>query len=182
MSSPLDPPEGNWWNRNVNRRESIWLGLSGIWSVLIFGWMTAYTRIGDQNPIGETRRVTNAEFDDVMSAYQDAATETDDGVLVPDGEDVYIQGLQWAWRGTPVRIETGTEYDIHLHSRDVQHGFSIRPEHAVSKNMNLQVLPGYEWVLPMEFDEPGTYHIICNEFCGVGHRSMHGTIEVVNSL
>ena len=48
--------------------------------------------------------------------------------------------------------------------------------------MNLQVLPGYEWVLPREFDETGTYHIICNEFFGVGHRSMHGTMEVVESL
>ena len=88
MSSPLDPPEGNWWNRNINRRESIWLGLSGIWSILIFGWMTAYTRIGEQNPIGETRRVTNEAFDEQLSAYQDAAAETEDGVLVPDGEDV----------------------------------------------------------------------------------------------
>jgi len=30
----------------------------------------------------------------------------------------------------------------------------------------------------MTFDEPGIYHVVCNEFCGVGHRTMHGTFEV----
>ncbi|MFB6312160.1 MAG: cytochrome C oxidase subunit II [Salinirussus sp.] len=182
MSSPLDRPEGNWWDRAINRRESMWLGLAGLWSVLIFGWMTAYTRIGEQNPIGETFKVSPEEFQSDLGEYREAATETDDGTLIPDGTDVYIAGIRFSWLGTPVRLETGTEYDFHLSSLDVQHGFSIRPEHAVSKNMNFQVLPGYDWVLPMEFDEPGTYHIICNEFCGVGHRTMHGTIEVVDEL
>jgi len=60
----------------------------------------------------------------------------------------------------------------------VQHGFSVRPEDALSKQISLQLLPGYEWVLPMKFDEPGTYHVVCNEFCGVGHRTMHGTFIV----
>jgi cytochrome c oxidase subunit 2 len=179
MSSPLDRPDGNWWDQNVNRRESIWLGLSGIWSVLIFGWMTAYTQVGEQNPIGETREVEASEFQAAMADYREAGEETDDGTLIPGGTDVYIAGVRFNWQGTPVQLEAGTEYDIHLSSYDVQHGFSIRPEAAVSKNMNLQVLPGYEWLLPMEFEDPGTYHIICNEFCGVGHRTMHGTIEVV---
>ena len=178
MSSPLDPPDGNWWGQKVNRRESMWLGLSGIWSILIFGWMTAYTQVGEQNPIGETRKVEASEYQDTMAEYREAADE-DDGMLIPDGTDVYIAGVRFNWQGTPVRLEAGTEYDIHLSSYDVQHGFSIRPEETVSKNMNLQVLPGYEWILPMEFEDPGTYHVICNEFCGVGHRTMHGTIEVV---
>ncbi|NIS35933.1 MAG: cytochrome C oxidase subunit II, partial [Actinobacteria bacterium] len=45
--------------------------------------------------------------------------------------------------------------------------------------LSLQVLPGYEWIIDMQFDEPGTYHVVCNEFCGEGHRTMHGAFEVV---
>jgi len=41
------------------------------------------------------------------------------------------------------------------------------------------VFPGSEWVIPMTFDEPGTYHVVCNEFCGQGHRTMHGRFTVV---
>ncbi|MFB6347252.1 MAG: cytochrome C oxidase subunit II, partial [bacterium] len=33
--------------------------------------------------------------------------------------------------------------------------------------------------LPMTFYEPGTYHVVCNEFCGYGHRTMHGKFRVV---
>ncbi len=179
MPSPLDRPDDDWWNQAVNRRETIWLGLSGLWSVIIFGWMSAYTRIGNQNPIGETLRVDSSEYQDKMAEYKDAATEQD-GMLVPPDEEVFIAGVRFNWDGTPVKLETGTEYNFHLSSYDVQHGFSIRPEHALSKQMNFQVLPGYEWILPMEFDEPGEYHVICNEFCGNGHRTMHGTIQVVD--
>lgn len=181
MGSPLERPDDDWWGQTINRRESIWLGLAGVWSVLIFGWMSAFTRIGDQNPIGETVRIEATEYQDKMQAYKDAAGEQD-GALVPDGTDVFIAAFRFSWDGTPVVLETGTEYDIHLSSYDVQHGFSIRPEHALSKQMNFQVLPGYEWILPMTFDEPGEYHVICNEYCGNGHRTMHGTIEVVDEL
>lgn len=181
MSSPLESPDDDWWDEAINRRETIWLGLAGLWSVIIFGWMSAYTRIGDQNPIGETRRIGASDYRDKMSTYKDEAEERD-GALVPPDEDVFIAAMRFNWDGTPVVLETGTEYDVHLSSYDVQHGFSIRPEHALSKQMNLQVLPGYEWILPMEFDEPGEYHVICNEFCGIGHRTMHGTIEVVDEV
>jgi len=179
MTSPLETPDDDWWNTKINRRESIWLGISGLWSILIFGWMSAYTRIGDQNPIGETYETSPQEFQQAVVDYQDAASEREDGAIVPTDTDVYIAGLQWQWMGTPVVLETGTEYDFHLSSLDVQHGFSIRPRDSLSKHMNFQILPGYEWVLPMEFDEPGTYDIVCNEFCGTGHRTMHGTLEVV---
>ena len=180
MTSPTEPPEGSWWSQKVNRRETMWLGLSGLWSLVLFGWMSGWTRFGDQNPIGETYEVSPEDYQQMLLDYQDEGEETEEG-LIPPGEDVYIAGQRFNWMGTPVVLEAGTEYNIHLSSLDVQHGFSIRPEAALSKHTNLQVLPGYEWVMPMTFDEPGTYHIICNEFCGQGHRTMHGRLVVRES-
>ena len=177
MSTPLDPPEGNWWDRPVDRRETIWLGIAGAWSLLIFGWMSAFTQTGEQNPIGTTYEVDTAEYQQKVQEYKAAATETERG-LVPPGEDLYVGAMRYNWDGLPAVIETGQEYDVHLGSYDVQHGFSIRPEETLSKQINLQVLPGNEWVVPMTFDEPGTYHVMCNEFCGQGHRTMHGTLYV----
>lgn len=182
MSSPLDTPDDDWWDQAINRRESIWLGLTGAWSLIIFGWMSAFTQIGDQNPIGETYRVSASDYQEKMQAYRDNADEDGDAIVPEAGGDVFIAAVRFNWVGTPVKLEAGTEYQFHLSSYDVQHGFSIRPEAALSKQMNFQILPGYEWVLPMEFDEPGTYHVICNEYCGNGHRTMHGTIEVVDDL
>lgn len=178
MTSPIKPPEGNWWDQPVNRRESIWLGLGVGWALVLFGWMSAFTRIGDQNPIGETYRVTSEELRESVDAFKAEAEERDDGAYIPPGDDVYVVGMQFAWDGLPVVLETGREYNFHLGSYDVQHGFSIRPEHAYSQQINLHVTPGKEWIVPMEFDEPGTYHVLCNEFCGEGHEGMHGEIYV----
>jgi heme/copper-type cytochrome/quinol oxidase subunit 2 len=179
--SPLDEPEGNWWNRKINRRETIWLGLSGGWAVTLFGWMLGWMETGDQNQIGPTYEISADRFQEKVKSYEDEAGSAEiDGeeVLVPAGEDVYVGALQWAWDGLPVVLDAGTEYKLHLGSYDVQHGFSMRDEDNLSKQISLQVLPGYEWVLDLQIDEPGTYHVVCNEFCGNGHRTMHGKIFV----
>lgn len=178
MAGPFDEPEGNWWDEPVNRRESIWLSIAGLWSLTIFGWMSGFTRFGDQNPVGQTFDVDSGEYQDRVSEYKDAAEESEDGKLIPPGDSVYIAGMRFTWDGLPVVLEAGREYDIHLSSYDVQHGFSVRPEENLSKQINLQVFPDREWVIPMTFDDPGTYHVICNEFCGRGHNSMHGAFVV----
>lgn len=195
MTNPLDPPEGNWWDEKVNRRESIWLGIAGVWSLGIFAWMSGFTRFGDQNPVGETYEVDPEEYREIVSAYTDEAGRTSvaaieetrapdadesQDVIVPPGDSVYVMGQQFLWGGLPVVLEAGKEYDLHLGSRDVQHGFSIRPEESLSQQINLQIFPDTEWVVPMAFEDPDKYHVICNEFCGAGHGSMHGELYVVD--
>lgn len=181
MSSPLDEPEGNWWDRQINRRETIWLGLSAGWAVSLFGWMIGWSQFGDQNQVGTTYRVSPEAFQEKVQSFKDAAgTLTVDGekYLVPHGEDVYVGSFQWAWDGLPVVLRPGRTYRFHLGSYDVQHGFSVRDETNLSQQISLQVLPGYEWILEMTFDDPSTYQVVCNEFCGNGHRSMHGKFLV----
>ncbi|MDY6817411.1 MAG: cytochrome C oxidase subunit II [Halobacteriales archaeon] len=179
--SPLDSPEGDWWNREVNRRETMWLGISGVWALILFGWMIGWTQVGNQNQIGPTERVSPDAFQKKVDTYKKNAETTTIGgteALVPASEDVYIGALQWAWDGLPVALETNQTYKFHLSAYDVQHGFSVRDEDNLSQQMSLQMLPGYEWIIEMSFDEPGTYHVVCNEFCGTGHRTMHGKIFV----
>jgi len=181
--SPLESPEGNWWNRSVNRRETMWLGISGAWALTLFGWMLGWTQVGDQNQIGPTYELSPDAYREKVQAYkQDSGVVTIDGeqLSVPPGTDVYIGALQWAWDGLPVALRPGTEYTFHIGAYDVQHGFSVRHADNLSQQMSLQVLPGYEWVLDMTFDDPGTYHVVCNEFCGTGHRSMHGAFTVAD--
>jgi heme/copper-type cytochrome/quinol oxidase subunit 2 len=64
----------------------------------------------------------------------------------------------------------------------VQHGFSVRKWDALSKQMSHQMLTGYERLVPVQFDETGTYHLVCNEFCGTGHRTMHATFVVQHQV
>ena len=177
MAAPLDPPEDDWWDHPLNRREAIWLGIAGAWSLGIFAWMAGFTQFGDQNPVGDTYEVTPEQFRDIVREYRNEAEEGEDG-LIPPGDSVYIAGSQFFWDGLPVELEAGREYELHLGSYDVQHGFSIRPEHSLSQQINLQLFPDREWVVPMTFEDPGTYRVICNEFCGVGHNQMQGVFYV----
>ncbi|MFB6111853.1 MAG: hypothetical protein ABEJ35_04880 [Halobacteriaceae archaeon] len=88
--SPLESPDGHWWDREVNRRETIWLGLTGTWAAVLFGWMVGWTQVGGQNQIGPTYKVSPAEFQDKVSSFKDdAGTRTIDGTeaLVPPATD-----------------------------------------------------------------------------------------------
>ena len=178
MSSPIRSPDGNWWRWPVARVEKGWLGLAGLIALILFAWMFGWMYAGGQNPTGPTYRVSVERFQQKMATYRDSAVSTERG-LVPAGDDFYVAGLQFGWQGLPVVLEAGEQYRLHLTSLDVQHGFSVRRGEELWKQINLQALPGYEWVVPMRFEEPGTYYVVCNEFCGVGHRTMSAKFHVV---
>ena len=62
-------------------------------------------------------------------------------------------------------------------SADVNHGFGIytREGRLVAQT---QAMPGYVNRLRLQFDRPGTYRVMCLEFCGLSHHVMTGVIEV----
>lgn len=177
MSSPLHSPEGNWWIVRASVLEKAWIRISIVWCLILFASMIVWASYGKQNQHGPTYRVSTTEFIQKVQDFKKAGTQTDEGII-PADEHVYVAAARFSFDGFPVVLKAGKQYQIHMSSYDVQHGLSIRPEHALSKQMSLQLLPGYEWVLPMKFDEPGVYHVVCNEFCGVGHRTMHGSFIV----
>ena len=99
----------------------------------------------------------------------------DNGVPVvapPPGSEVYLLARMWQWYPV-LKLQKGVNYTLHLSSADVNHGFSLYPV-----NLNFQVVPGYDHVITIKPQAPGTYPIVCNEFCGVGHQNMVGKIIV----
>jgi cytochrome c oxidase subunit 2 len=73
-----------------------------------------------------------------------------------------------------LELEKGKSYRLHLSSLDLMHGFSLQPV-----NMNIQVHPGREQIITLTPKEAGTYGVVCNEYCGLGHHTMTGRIYVV---
>ena len=55
----------------------------------------------------------------------------------------------------------------------MQHGFSLQPV-----NLNLQILPGYDYVATITPTQSGEYSLVCNEFCSTLHHIMLGKIFV----
>jgi cytochrome c oxidase subunit 2 len=80
------------------------------------------------------------------------------------------------WNWTPIlQLQKGAEYVLHVSAFDVNHGFSLLP-----MNVNLQIVPGYDYGLRVTPTESGDFRIVCNEFCGIGHHVMVGKVIVTD--
>jgi cytochrome c oxidase subunit II len=62
---------------------------------------------------------------------------------------------------------------FYVTSSDVVHGFEI-----AQTDVNIMAIPGWVNSASHRFTKPGTYLLVCNEYCGIGHQNMYGTIEV----
>ncbi len=91
---------------------------------------------------------------------------------------VDVVGQQWSWQITPNTVRAGTPVEFRVTSSDVNHGFGIyAPDGRMAAQT--QAMPGYTNKLVHTFTEPGTYRILCLEYCGIGHAPMMSEITVV---
>jgi cytochrome c oxidase subunit 2 len=106
---------------------------------------------------------------------------------------VHAVGKQYAWSLTDgpgptlatwdaafsptVTVPAGSQIEFRVTTLDVNHGFSLyAPDgHLVAQT---QAMPGYMNRLRVTFDRPGTYSVLCLEFCGMSHHRMRGVVEV----
>ena len=172
-------PERIWW-KPLGRLEKTWLTVAFVWCVFLTIMMPLWYYMGKQNVPTETYRTTPADYSTKVNAFveqyqigTDAATGMPI-VAAPGGSDVYIRAMKWQW--FPVlQLVKGETYRLHLSSMDLNHGFSLQPV-----NINLQVLPGYDYVATIVPTSSGDFAIVCNEYCDVGHHTMTGKIIVVD--
>jgi len=176
----VQSPENRlWWKEPLDRMEIVWIAVAFLWGLIMFFAMIYWHLYGKQNLSNEAYRVRPEVYAakvEAMAAQYTVREEGDTGIPVvrpPAGSDIYMLARLWEW--WPVlELEKDKSYRLHLSSLDWQHGFSLQPT-----NINLQVHPGYEMVLTITPDKSGTFSVVCNEFCGIGHHTMIGRIHVV---
>ncbi len=93
---------------------------------------------------------------------------------------VDVTGHQWAWEISAPAISVGQPVDIRVTAADVNHGFGL-----YDANNRLiaqtQAMPGYTNIIRHTFTAPGTYRVLCLEYCGLGHHTMFGTLVVTST-
>ena len=168
-------PERIWW-KPFGRLEKTWLTVAFVWCVFLTLMMPLWYFMGKQNVPTETYRVTKEQFaakvNEFVTQYQVGEENGIPVVAPPPGSDVYLRASTWQWYPI-LQLEKGQTYRLHLSSMDLQHGFSLQPV-----NINLQVLPGYDYVATITPTSAGEFTVVCNEFCSVGHHTMVGKIIV----
>jgi cytochrome c oxidase subunit 2 len=164
------------WFKAPHGFERVWIGLALVWCLVMFLAMPYWHFKGKQNSTGEAYTVDPQAFVDRVNRFVETnRVGEQDGVPVVEavpGGDAYL--LAQMWRFYPIlKLKQGQTYRLHVSSPDLQHGLSLQP-----MNMNFQLLPGYDHVLTITPTSSGTFPIICNEFCGIGHHMMTGRIIV----
>ncbi len=108
---------------------------------------------------------------------------------VPENADavVTVTGHQWYWTYNVTYAGSNTTFHyennfvlksnltvkLYFEATDVAHSFYI-PALA----LHIDAIPGHVneyWFKPTQ---PGTYEIVCTQFCGVGHYTMVGTLTI----
>lgn len=162
---------------DVHRFEKVWFALS---LVLIVAWIStvAYGAVG---PGVEMISDSGGEIDASVVADDPGSADNfrDPGVyrVGEDRYEVYVVAKQFLFEpGTsqPIEVPAGSTVTFYVTSADVTHGFYL-----AGTNVNAMVIPGQVTEMTAEFEEPATYGIICHEYCGAGHHTMEGKMEVV---
>ncbi|SFD96610.1 cytochrome c oxidase subunit 2 [Lentibacillus persicus] len=90
---------------------------------------------------------------------------------------VDVEALQFGWELSETEFKVGEPVEFHVTSKDVNHGFGLYDE-----EMNIltqtQAMPDYTNKVYMTFEEPGTYEVLCMEYCGLAHHLMTAEITV----
>ena len=84
---------------------------------------------------------------------------------------------QWAWIVRPDTVPAGQLVEIRVSAADVNHGFGVYD----ARNRLItqtQAMPGFTNVIRYTFTTPGTYRILCLEYCGLGHHTMFSQLVV----
>lgn len=178
MSAILPPGDRLWYKHPIDRVEGTWIAIALVWCIILFVMMTGWHIWGKQNLSTETYRTTPTQFMAKTQAMVDkytVRTETDEKIPVvapPAGSDIYLLGRLWSF--WPIlELEKDKTYRLHITAMDYNHGLSLQPI-----NINIQMVPGFEHVITITPNEAGTYSIVCNEYCGIGHHRMVSRLYV----
>ena len=72
-----------------------------------------------------------------------------------------------------VQVPAGSTVTFTVASVDVTHGMAVQ-----GTALNLTLIPGYVAEATTTFPSPGSYLIVCHEYCGIGHQTMYGRVVV----
>ncbi|WPB77301.1 cytochrome c oxidase subunit II [Archangium violaceum] len=102
----------------------------------------------------------------------------------PDAMDVYVVGKQWMWQFTHpegpnsigvLRVPVGKPVRLLLTSRDVIHSFYV-PAFRIKQD----ALPGAYTQTWFEVTKPGSYRVMCAEYCGLKHSEMWAEVQALS--
>lgn len=170
----------------------------GIVAIAVFIWNQAKNKEDGKAVKKRIYRIRSVYFVVLLTALIALLGFTLNGLPYPGKMDVNadftvsVVGRQWVWKIAEGDLkEIGLEFtdqrdlvipvqkeiEFQVTASDVNHGCGIYNEEG-NLLVQTQAMPGYVNRLRYKFNTPGTYHVVCMEFCGVAHQGMISKLNV----
>ena len=95
-----------------------------------------------------------------------------------ESQVIEVEAFMWGYELSVDKVESGVPVVFKAWTRDTMHSLAIySPDGRLL--VTVMLMPGEVEVFRITFEEPGTYIIMCLEYCGDGHPFMRTTLEVV---
>jgi len=150
--------------------EKVWIAISALLIVIFIGSILITSASHLSTPPSHIETIKPQEVMRNPQLWKPGVVPLSDGSL-----QVTITARIWSFIPSRLEIPSGRKVRFRITSPDVIHGFQI-----IGTNINMMAVPGYISEVATQFDLPGKYLLVCNEYCGIGHHNMSMQIEVKN--
>ena len=99
------------------------------------------------------------------------------GDVPDDAVTIDIEGRQWLWLMSEAEVGVGDTVVFNVSAFDVNHGLGVYDPDMTLIGQT-QAMPGYVNSLQIALDRPGTYSLLCLEYCGLSHHIMLSQITI----
>ncbi len=86
---------------------------------------------------------------------------------------IAISARRYEFSPNTITIQKGEPVTLSLRSQDRAHGFLVKP-----LGIDTDITPGKNTDVTIRPETAGTYTVICDHYCGLGHGGMKMTIVV----
>lgn len=153
---------------HVHRYERIWMTF-GIAMLFVFlGTILFAAFVDNVNP------PTGLQSVDPTKVSQTPPFDKPGLRKLPDGSyEAYYVARVFSFAPAVMTVPAGAKVTFYVTAPDVVHGFSI-----AGTDVNMMAVPGWVNTATHTFHKPGSYLLLCNEYCGLGHQDMSARVEV----
>jgi cytochrome c oxidase subunit 2 len=141
----------------------------GFAMLVLFAGTIIFAAVADHlNPPSDTQAIDPAKVSSTAPFDHPGLRKRSDGSY-----ELYYVAQIFSFNPQTVTIPRGSKVTIYATTPDVVHGFEI-----AKTDVNMMLVPGWVNDATHTFNAPGTYLLVCNEYCGIGHQNMAARIEV----
>ncbi len=153
---------------HVHRAERIWIAFSVALMAVFLAAITTAALVDGIVPPSRLQSIDPTRVSQTPPFDKPGLHKIADRVY-----EAYYVAHVFAFDPATIEVPAGSRVTFFVTSADVMHGFSI-PE----TDVNTSVEPGWVSSVAHTFTTPGTFLLICNEYCGSGHQLMAAKVVV----